>query len=179
MWVFLATDAMGFGGLLLVYAVLRVQATTWPDAGGRLDRTLAMGLTLVLLTSGATMTAGAAAARAGRRRRATRWLAVTVALGAAFLVGQGLEFRALATGRHLGLTADHAASLFYVIAGYHGLHVLAGIVLLGALTVKTARSAAAPPQAVQVASLYWQFVDAIWIVIFTVLYLLPTTPGAR
>jgi cytochrome c oxidase subunit 3 len=174
MWVFLATDTMGFGGLLLAYALLRVRAAAWPDPAGRFDRSLAGALTFVLLLSGATMSGAVAAARAGKRRATGVLLASTAIAGAAFVAGQAVEFRALATGRHLGLTADHAAALFYVICGYHGLHVLAGVVVLallgpGAVGARAARRLGA----LEVASLYWQFVDLMWIVIFTALYLLP------
>jgi len=176
MWVFLGTDAMGFGGLLLAYAMLRVRATSWPDAESRLNRPLALGLTMLMIASAATVTAGAAAARAGLRRRASVLLLATAALGLSFLVGQYLEFDGLAHERQLGLAADHAASLFYLIAGYHGLHVLVGVVLLGALTIRGARAASA---AVQVGALYWQFVDVVWIVIYVLFYLLPSATVAR
>jgi len=174
MWVFLATDAMGFGGLLLAYAVLRVQAATWPDAESRLNRPLALGLTMLMIASAATVTAGAAAARAGLRRRASVLLLATAALGLAFLVGQYLEFDGLAHERGVGLAADHAAALFYVIAGYHGLHVLAGVGLLTGLAMARTRTASAPSGAVQAAALYWQFVDVVWLVIFVLFYHLPS-----
>ena len=174
MWAFLATDAMGFGGLLMSYAVLRVRAPIWPDPGVRFDRALATALTVLLLISGATMTAAGAALRAGRRGRASALLVITAVLGTGFLLGQVAEFRALAVERHVGLAADHAASLFYVIAGYHGLHVLAGVIMLAVLATQTTRPASAPSGSLQVVSLYWQFVDLVWLVIFTVLYLIPT-----
>jgi len=169
MAIFLGTDAMGFGGLLLAYAVLRARAADWPDPGQRFDRTLAAVLTALLLASGVAMAAALAAIRAGRP--AARWLLATAALGAAFLAGQGIEFHALATAHHLGLDADQAMSIFYVLTGFHGLHVLAGVVILLAVARRPAR------EALEVASLYWQFVDLVWIAIFTVVYLLPVGAG--
>ena len=169
MAIFVGSDVMGFGGLLLAYAVLRVRAVSWPDPAVRLDRTLAAVLTGLLLVSSATIGAALAAARA-RRPGARRWLLVTAALGAAFLAGQGMEFRALGAERHLGLAADQAAAIFYVVTGFHGLHVLAGVVALLAVSRRQAR------EAIEVASLYWQFVDLVWIVILTVVYLLPVAP---
>ncbi|MES1205637.1 MAG: heme-copper oxidase subunit III [Pseudomonadota bacterium] len=187
MWVFLATDAMGFGGLLLAYAVLRARAGTWPDPSVRFDRSLAAGLTFVLLFSGATMTATLVAAREGKRRTARLLLALTVLAGLAFVAGQAAEFHALAQARHVGLTADHAAALFYVITGYHGLHVLVGVLVLALVGLRHlgGRASAGAPAAVDhlglgalgVASLFWQFVDVVWIVIFTILYLLPVARG--
>jgi cytochrome c oxidase subunit 3 len=89
-------------------------------------------------------------------------------------VGQGLEFHALATDRHLGLTADHAVALFYLIAGYHGVHVLVGVVVLALLAARRpSDDTRARVATLEVASLYWQFVDLVWIVLFTALYLLP------
>lgn len=164
MAIFLGSDVMGFGGLLLAYAVLRARAAGWPEPA-RFDRTLGTGLTALLLASSATMATAAAAARAGRP--AARWLLATAALGAAFVVGQVFEFRALAGPGHLGLAADQAMSLFYVVTGFHGLHVAAGVVILLGVARRPTR------EPIEVTSLYWQFVDLVWLVIFTVVYLLP------
>jgi heme/copper-type cytochrome/quinol oxidase subunit 3 len=187
MWVFLGTDAMGFGGLLLAYAMLRARAPAWPDPAMRFDRSLAGALTFVLLFSGGTMSAAVAAMREGRVAAARVLMLLTALAGIAFTVGQGLEFHALATTRHLGLTADHAAALFYVITGYHGLHVLVGVLILAVVASRSSPpSPARGPSAraldprmrarigtLEVVSLYWQFVDLVWIVLFTALYLLP------
>lgn len=188
MWVFLATDAMGFGGLLLATAVLRTRSISWPDAGVRTDRALAAALTFVLLMSGATMSASVAAARQGRRRLSRVLIALTALAGLAFLAGQVTEYHALVTVRHIGLTTDHAAGTFMLITAYHGLHVLIGVVVLAVIACRRQiwpAPADARPRAgnahrrvditglLEVASLYWQFVDVVWIVIFTALYLIP------
>lgn len=168
MVIFLGSDVMGFGGLLLAYALLRARAAGWPDPALRFDRALAAASTGLLLASSATMAAAVAAGRAARPAR--RWLLATAALGLAFVAGQAIEFGALAGAHHLGLAADQAMSIFYVVTGFHGLHVLAGVVLL----LGVARSPAREP--LEVASLYWQFVDLVWLVIFTVVYLWPVVP---
>jgi heme/copper-type cytochrome/quinol oxidase subunit 3 len=195
---------MGFGGLLLAYAMLRVWAASWPDPATRFDRPLAAALTFVLLFSGATMTAAVAMARARDWRGARLLTWVTALAGMIFVAGQAVEFRALVAGRQagnqignqIGLTTDHAAALFYVITGYHGLHVLAGVIALAMVAGRAgparlhhrerpSPSAAHAPSAEPVAfvraldvlSLYWQFVDLVWVVIFTLIYLLP--PGAH
>jgi cytochrome c oxidase subunit 3 len=187
MLVFLATDAMGFGGLLIAYAVLRTRAASWPDPATRFDRPLAGALTFVLLLSGATITAAVTAAREGKRTTARALIALTALGGVAFVTGQAAEFHALARTRHLGLTADHAAALFYVITGYHSLHVLIGVLVLVGVTLRcfgapptgqtaridTVKDRSDAANILEVASLYWQFVDLVWIVIFTALYLLP------
>src|SRR5215467_9173855 len=99
-WVFLATDAMGFAGLLMAYAILRVHADQWPDAQERLAVLQAAVMTGLLVTSSFTMTMTVRAARAGRASARALWHAATVVLGAAFLAGQALEYAHLARGPH-------------------------------------------------------------------------------
>ena len=173
MWIFLVTDGMGFGGMLLAYGVLRARAASWPEAGHRLAIPLAAAMTLALLTSSLTVLLALAASRAGRRAASAAWLAITFACGAAFLAGQAGEYHHLLTGTPaMGLTTDIFASTFYAITGYHGLHVLAGVIVLGALLVRSAR-APLGANVIEVAALFWHFVDLAWVPIFTFVYLLP------
>ena len=153
MWVFLVTDAMSFGALLTVYAVLRAGADTWPPP--RLDLRLAAVATLALVGSSLTLS----------RKR----VIPTLVLGGVFLALQGLEYATLA--RHgVRFGSDRAASCFFAATGWHGLHVVAGLVVL-ALSPRSSDGAA---------PLFWQFVDAVWIVLFTAFYLAPavSTPVA-
>jgi cytochrome c oxidase subunit 3 len=146
MLVFLVTDAMSFGALLLGYACLRARAETWPDVAARLNLPLAAVATLALVGSSLTLMRGRVVA--------------TLALGAAFLGAQAFEYAALV--RHgVGFGADGAASIFFVATGWHGLHVLAAGIAL-----------AARPRSPATA-LLWQFVDAVWLVLFTAFYLAP------
>ena len=168
MWVFLATDAMGFGGLFIAYAMLRVRAAAWPDPQSRLDILPAALMTFALLASSGTMSM-AARCEPGRARRA--WLAATLLLGAAFLAGGATEYAHLASGPSpMRLGADLHAATFYAITGYHGLHVLAGVVALAVLLVWSAR---ASRRVLEVAAVYWHFVDLAWMPIFSFLYLVP------
>jgi cytochrome c oxidase subunit 3 len=167
MWTFLATDAMGFGGLFIAYAMLRVRAESWPDPRARLALAPVAAMTLALLTSSLTMTL---AVRAGRGRARAGWLAATLAFGLVFLVGELLEYRHLwtaATPTRVG--SDIFASTFYALTGYHGLHVLAGVVCLSVVSLRRAGQ-----RTLEVVALYWHFVDLAWMPIFTFLYLLPT-----
>lgn len=153
MWVFLVTDAMSFGALLLVYAVLRAGADAWPATAARLDLRLAAVATLALVGSSLTL---------ARRR-----VVATLVLGAAFVALQAFEYATLV--RHgVGFGSDRAASIFFAATGWHGLHVVAGL-----LALALARHSSA-------AALFWQFVDAVWIVLFTAFYLAPavSTPIA-
>jgi cytochrome c oxidase subunit I+III len=167
MWTFLAIDAMGFGGLLLAYGVLRVRAGvgTWPDPRAHLALAPAAAMTFALLTSSLTMTL---ATRARTARRG--WVAATLALGVAFLGGAAIEYRHLLGGpTPMGLTSHLFASTFYMVTGFHALHVLAGVVGLGFML-----RAKVGAQATETFGLYWHFVDAMWMPIFSLIYLWPT-----
>jgi heme/copper-type cytochrome/quinol oxidase subunit 3 len=172
MWIFLATDAMGFAGLLMAYAILRVHADQWPDPQERLAVLQAAVMTALLVTSSFTLTLAVRAARAGRARARLAWHVATIALGAAFLGGQILEYAHLAGGAHpMGLRADTFAGTFYAVTGYHGLHVLTGLaILVGLLVAPRARASS-----LEVAAIFWHFVDLAWIPIFSFVYLLPVS----
>jgi cytochrome c oxidase subunit III len=167
MWIFLATDAVGFGALLIAYAWLRVRAASWPDPRDRLALAPAAIMTFVLLGSSLTMALAAGAQRPGARRG---WLLATLLLGLAFLAGGAIEYAHLMTGaRAMGLGTDVYASTFYALTGFHGAHVLAGVAALGSLLARRAGRGA-----LVVMGLYWHFVDLAWMPIFTFLYLLPS-----
>ena len=168
MWTFLATDAMGFGGLLIAYGVLRVRAgvDTWPDPRARLALAPAAAMTFALLLSSLTMTLATRAPTVGRRRA---WVLATLALGVAFLGGGAFEYAHLLGGAPaMGLTADLFASTFYVVTGFHALHVLAGV-----LAVSFMLRAKIGAQALETTALYWHFVDVAWMPIFSIIYLWP------
>jgi heme/copper-type cytochrome/quinol oxidase subunit 3 len=166
MWTFLATDAMGFGGLFVAYAVLRVRADAWPDPRAHLGRGLAAAMTFGLLASAFTMTQ---AARAGGARARLGWLVATAGLGLAFLGAEIAEYRRLWTAADpVRIGRGLYGGTFYALTGYHGLHVLAGVVCLLAVALRGAR-----PRTLEVVALYWHFVDLAWMPIFTFLYLMP------
>jgi heme/copper-type cytochrome/quinol oxidase subunit 3 len=180
MWVFLAADSMGFAGLLAAYAALRARGPTVAErlaSTPRLATGLALLFTMLLLASSASISAAVAQ---DDHRSARRWVLATMVLGTAFIVGQSLEFSAL-LGRSAGgfSVREPAAALFVVLIGYHGLHVLAGLVVLARLAIRTHHPAAAKGAsgALAVAALYWQFVDLVWLVLFAALYLLPAASG--
>jgi cytochrome c oxidase subunit III len=165
MWIFLGADALSFAALLIAYGVLRARAGEWPDMAARLNLPLGAVLTYVLLASSTTMALATGAARDGRARAATRWLWATIALGTLFVAGQALEWRTL-VGRGIGIALDQAASTYYVCTGWHGAHVLAGLAILLSCT-----RASTDAGRLAVAALFWHFVDAVWILVFTFVYL--------
>lgn len=164
MWAFLATDAMGFGGLFVAYGFLRARAETWPDPRLHLALLPAAALTLALLASAFTV---GEAARAATNRGRAAWLAATIALAMVFAGGELAEYRRLWTEASPVRLTDLYGATFFVITGYHLLHVLAGVIWLFAAVRRGERSA------LQVGALYWQFVDVAWMPIFTFLYLVP------
>lgn len=166
MWAFLATDAMGFGGLFVAYGFLRVRAQTWPDPRAHLSLPGAAAMTFALLASAFTV---GEAARASSGRARTAWLAVTLALALAFLGAEVAEYARLWTAAAPVRLGDLFGATFYVLTGYHGLHVIAG-----ALWLLVAIFRQSPRRSVEVGALYWQFVDLAWTPIFTFLYLVPS-----
>ena len=168
MWIFLAADALSFAALLIAYGVLRARAAAWPLASARLGLPLGAVLTYILLASSTTMALASGAARAGHKPAAARWLWATIGLGAVFVAGQAFEWRAL-VAHGVGLALDQAAASYYVCTGWHGAHVIAGLALLIGRTRGVVDEGAADKLAV--AGLFWHFVDAVWILVFTFVYL--------
>jgi cytochrome c oxidase subunit III len=173
MWIFLVTDAMGFGALLLAYGVLRARAAGWPDPMERFMIPVAAAMTLALLTSSLAVLLALSAADEGRGGAARGWLVATMLCGLAFLGGQAFEYSHLLLGSApMGLRSGLFASLFYVITGFHGLHVVAGLLVLAAVAISRG-TGPAWSRRVEVAALFWHFIDVAWVAIFTFIYLLP------
>ncbi len=171
MWLFLASEAMLFGALFSSYVLLRTGAVAWPRQGDILDVPLAAINTVVLLASSGAMWTATRTVNAAAQRRA---LALTVLLGLLFLGLKGVEW-AGELGRGLRPADSNFLGLYFLLTGLHALHVLGGVLASGWL-LSTAASAMRRDPAlfvtrVRVAGLYWHFVDAIWIVLFVVLYL--------
>jgi len=170
MWLFLASEVMFFGGL--ISAFLHYKVNNPSTEGALLDVPLVGVNTFVLLTSSFTVVLGLSAIRQGDRRGLVRFLAATVLLGVAFLGGQAYEFVSL-YGHGVTLNGSLFGSTFFTLTGFHGLHVLIGLIwalstLYGALR---GRYAADRYEGVEVFGLYWHFVDVVWIVLFTIIYL--------
>jgi cytochrome c oxidase subunit III len=126
---------------------------------------------ICLLSSSVTVHLAVKAIRGGRRTPFLGWWVLTFVLGALFLIGTGLEWKHL-VGEGLTIRANLFGTTYYSLVGLHALHVLVGLVLLGAVTVFALlrRVGQAEAEKVDVLSLYWHFVDAVWVVVFTVVY---------
>lgn len=157
-WLFLAAEAMFFAGLLATYFVLESSAAGWPGAAGRLHVGASAGATALLVASSWT------ASRALRGERSRGWIAATLVLGLVFLALQAREWSEL-VANGMRPSSDLFASSFYVITGAHGLHVLGGLAWFAWLALAQSRVG------LRAATLYWHFVDVVWIVLYAVLYL--------
>jgi cytochrome c oxidase subunit III len=167
--VWLASELMFFAGLFAAYFTLRSGTDVWPPEGVELETVRTAIATAVLVASSGAMHMAVVAAKRDDRRDAATWLGVTALMGTIFLLNQVTEY-AQADFR----IDDHAyGSVFYLMTGFHGLHVIGGLVFIGAVAVAIAgRSRAPAHQTVEVCGYYWHFVDVVWVAMFSTIYLL-------
>lgn len=174
-WLFLASEVMLFASLFSAYALLRLGAPTWPDQAAVLSVPLATLNTALLLASSATVVAALAAARARQFGRYRLFMGLTILGGLAFLAVKVVEYGDKVAAGLLPST-DVFLGLYFTMTGLHALHVLAGVVvnlyLWGPGLRMWHREPARFAGRVEVAGLYWHFVDVVWIFLFPVLYLL-------
>ncbi|MGZ5428194.1 MAG: cytochrome c oxidase subunit 3 [Thermoanaerobaculia bacterium] len=174
MWIFLVTDAMTFGGLLLAYGILRAGNKGWPAPTSVLGIPFTAVMTFVLIVSSLTMVLGLDEAKRGNRLGTVKWLLATAAGGIFFLCGQVYEYRHLI---HEGFTlpSGNFPATFYVITGFHGAHVFTGVsyLLLTAFGVARGKHLENGANFVEITGLFWHFVDLVWILVFTLVYLIP------
>ena len=172
MWVFLASEVMFFTGLIGAYLVLRLGHPAWPGSEGRLNVWIGTTNTLVLICSSTTIVLALAAAGRGALGAVRRWLLATVGLGSLFLVIKGFEYAAKFS-HHILPSTNVFWSCYFVLTGFHALHVLGGIVFnLWVLAYARSPGAwASRGRRLEYAGLYWHFVDIVWIFLFPMLYL--------
>ncbi|HEU4384937.1 MAG TPA: cytochrome c oxidase subunit 3 [Anaeromyxobacteraceae bacterium] len=182
MWIFLVSDAFSFGGLLIAEGILHAGRHSWrPPGEPELGILFTAALTFILLATSLTNVLAWAAAVAGQRRRAALLLGLTALGGVAFLVGQVQEWFGIWSPGLLdeGLVFGRSAraSTFYAITGYHGFHVLVGVLYILAILAGYLRRRVGERQ-IELLGLYWCFVDFVWAFIFSFVYLLPSLGGA-
>ncbi len=171
MRLFLAALAVLFAASMVGYLVVRLRAPEWPPEGSpRLPAGLWIS-TLILLASSGTMAGALAAIRDGRAGALRNWLYTTGLLGVAFFVSQVLNWQHLVTAHHLPAQKNLYAFTFYLLSGLHGVHVLGGLVPLAITATRAVRQryTAEDHAGVEYLSMYWHFLDAVWIVMFLVL----------
>jgi cytochrome c oxidase subunit 3/cytochrome o ubiquinol oxidase subunit 3 len=179
MWLFLASDCLFFGALISTYVLYRGQGIEGPFPHDVFDIPYTSVSSFVLLGSSLTMVLALAAAQKRDFGRMRIWLLATALLGMTFVGGQVYEFTAFHR-EGLSLDGNLFGSTFFLLTGFHGAHVVIGILMLLSLVSfsyadKLPEDASFP---VEMVGLYWHFVDIVWIVIFTVVYLIPTKPPA-
>ena len=174
-WLFLASEVMLFGSLFSAYALLRSGAPSWPDQSAIVSVPLATLNTVILISSSVTMVLAWAALTVKRVDRYRVFMGLTLLLGAAFLVVKAIEYSdKLALG--LVPATSNFLGLYFTLTGLHALHVVGGLVVNAYLLGPGARLWKSEPDRftnrVEVAGIYWHFVDVVWIFLFPVLYLL-------
>ena len=173
MLLFIASEVMFFGGLFAAYFNARasVAPAPWePPAGGHLDVGLAAALTAILVASSFTMQFGVWAIRRGDTGKLRMWTGITLALGVLFLIGQLYDYSQLGFGVSDGVFG----TVFYTLTGFHGAHVFGGAVGLTIVLARALRGqfSARNHVAVEAVSMYWHFVDVVWIGVFLTIYFL-------
>ncbi len=173
LWAFIGSECLLFGSLISTYLVYKGRSVVGPTTHEILNIPVTSVSTFDLLLSSLAMVLALAAVERGDRFWARGWLATTALLGLIFLGFQAYEFT---TFVHEGLELDTNlfGSTFFVLTGFHGGHVAIGVLWLLTLLVRSFMGKLGPDKAlnVEIAGLYWHFVDVVWIVIFTVVYLI-------
>ena len=170
--VWLSSELMFFAGLFGIYFTVRAQHVgEWPPPPTELDIPYALVVTIILVASSFTCQFGVFAAERGDVFGLRRWYLVTLVMGTIFVLGQANEYRHLVEE---GTTISSSAygTVFYLTTGFHGLHVIGGLVAFVFLLIRTKLSKFTPAQATAaiVVSYYWHFVDVVWIGLFSVIY---------
>jgi heme/copper-type cytochrome/quinol oxidase subunit 3 len=175
MWIFLGSDCMFFGSLIGTYLSYKGKSLTGPTPHDVFNIPLTSESAAVLLASSLTMVLALAALQQDNVKVAARWLLATAVLGAHFVLNQVYEFYTFVVHDELGLTTNLFGSTFFTLTGFHGAHVTGGVVWLMTLWVLAMRGKldSRDYTKVEIAGLYWHFVDIVWIAIFTIIYLIP------
>ena len=177
-WVFLASESLFFGAFIATYFLYRgrdIGFLKGPRPEDLLNIPFTSVTSFVLLMSSLTMVLALAAIQRGDHRRLRIWLLATALFGATFVGGQVYEFTEFyRQGLHLG--TNMFGTTFFVLTGLHGAHVTIGIIWLLLVWGRSmqGRLPTEKSEAVEIAGLYWHFVDVVWIFIFTAIYLIPT-----
>jgi|SRR3989344_1862660 len=171
-WIYLMTDLLMFAVLFAVYAVLRGNTLGGPTGRDLFSSQLALSETIILLTSSFTCGIGMIAARSRQKNQTLLWFGITFLLGLVFLSLEIREFAELIRSGHTMQTNAFLSS-FFVLVGTHGLHILSGLIW-GVITLAFVLKRGLDKHMVRklaLLSLFWHFLDIVWIFIFTVVYL--------
>lgn len=172
-WLFLITDVILFGTLFATFVVLRLNTAGGPTGAELIELPGIIASTFILLTSSFTSGIALLYMNRGNKKGLILWLIITALLGASFIYLEVTEFIHLV---HEGATIGTSAywSAFFTLVGTHGLHVSVGLVWMVALIIQLSRRGITPvtKRKVNIVSLYWHFLDVVWIFVFTIVYLM-------
>ena len=172
-WLFLATEIMFFTGLIGTYLVIRTGAPSWPNPEHRLAIGVTAANTFVLIVSSWTVVRSLQAIEKGDKGGLVKWLGMSILLGSLFVGVQAYEYVELI---HAGAlpNQDLFWTTFYSMTGFHGLHVIVGVIWLFCIWVGAVRGTYSAHNylRVELAGLYWHFVDLVWVLLFTLVYLM-------
>jgi heme/copper-type cytochrome/quinol oxidase subunit 3 len=175
-WLFLSSEVMLFGALFSTYVLLRTGSETWEHGAEFLNVPLATINTMVLIFSSVTMVMSWASLKMKNFGKYKLYMGLTFLCGVAFLVIKSFEYAAKFEHHLLPSTSTFMA-LYFTMTGLHGLHVIGGMIVNGYLWGPGSKMWQTDPERftnrVEVAGLYWHFVDLVWIFLFPTLYLLP------
>jgi heme/copper-type cytochrome/quinol oxidase subunit 3 len=174
MWVFLGSEVMFFTALIGTYIILRVaHPDAWAPPGKVLNVPITAGNTFLLICSSMTMVKAFAAAEDDDQRGLRLWLIATVLIGATFVGVQAYEYQHLIAKGFVPAEGLYG-STFYTMTGFHGFHVTVGVICLAFVTWRAFRGkySSRDHRGVEVVGLYWHFVDLVWIILFTIVYLI-------
>jgi cytochrome c oxidase subunit 3/cytochrome o ubiquinol oxidase subunit 3 len=173
MLAFLLSEVALFSTLVVVYVSYIGQDVVGPTPAEALSLPLVIATTICLLSSSATIHVAEHMLRLGDQKRFLKWWGATIALGVIFLLGTIYEWRELMVEHHLTISRNLFGTTYYTLVGFHGFHVSGGIVamLVIAILSLTRRIHAQDRLGVELVSWYWHFVDAVWVVVFTVVYI--------
>ena len=171
MLLFIASEIMVFGSFFTAYFFIRViNDSAWPPSGDELPKYVAGVNTAILVTSSFTMHWATQSIKRGNRAGLQAGMVLTLALGLCFLLTQAREYSRIGFAPH-----DNAfGTVFYGLTGLHGAHVFIGLTLLTMVTIRSFRGHFSPEHhhGVEIPGIYWHFVDVMWIIVYTTVYLL-------
>ena len=175
MWTFIITDGLLFAGFLASYGYARIMSGGWPNQSEVFSIPMIALMTFILISSSATMASAVAAAQSGDRKGVSRFMLLTIVGGAIFLGMQVWEWSHLIhEGARLYANpwGDAAfGAYFFLITGFHGSHVLSGVLIIAIMALRWAKGSATA-EGIEMTGLYWHFVDLVWVFVFTCFYLL-------
>ncbi|MGH8929536.1 MAG: cytochrome c oxidase subunit 3 [Egibacteraceae bacterium] len=174
MWVFIGSECLFFGAMISTYLLYVGRTLDGPTPVSIFDIPFTSVSTFILLMSSLAMVLALAAVQAGDMRRFRIWILATALLGGTFLSGQFYEFT-IFVAEDMKVETSPFTSSFFMLTSFHGLHVAIGILMLVALWAVSMGGRIGPQnsEVVENVGLYWHFVDIVWILIFTVIYLIP------